>query len=108
MGPMQEPASNEIPSNWSHRRQELSVVAWVSFLVACFATMVFFAVFDPLLLADDDNPPAWLANRMTGYALGFFFFWIVTFAAALFTAHVLDTPPTKKEFVSSDAPERTR
>src|SRR5215831_18305522 len=87
------------PSNWSHRRQELSVVAWVSFLTASVATMVFFAVFDPLLLADDDNPPFWLANRMTGYALGFFFFWIVSFGAAFITAHLLDTPPPKKEIV---------
>jgi hypothetical protein len=90
--------SDGVPSNWSHRRQEVGVIVWASFLTACVATMVFFAIFDPVLLASDENPPAWLANRMTGYAIGFFFFWVITLAAAVLTAYLLDTlPQSKKE-----------
>ena len=94
------------PSTWTHRRQEVGVIAWASFLTACIATMVFFAVFDPLLLANDDNPPGWLANRMTGYAVGFFFFWIVTLVAALLTAYLLDTLPQSNKEESNSAQRR--
>ena len=66
------------PKPWSRRRQKAGVIVWSSFLAACVATMVFFAIFDPLLLGDDDQPPAWLPSHMTGYALGFFFFLNVT------------------------------
>jgi hypothetical protein len=76
---------------WPRRKQEMAAVLWPSFLVACVATMVFFALFDPLLLSVDDQPPAWLQSRMTGYALGFFFFWIVAAAAAALTAYLIDT-----------------
>jgi hypothetical protein len=55
--------------------------------------MVFFAFFDPLLLADDDAPPTWITSRMTGYALGFFFFWIVTALSAVLTSYLLETLP---------------
>jgi hypothetical protein len=57
--------------------------------------MVFFAFFDPALLARDHAPPRWLANRMTGYACGFFFFWAVCSVAAFLTAFMIDThsPP---------------
>lgn len=67
------------------------MLLWSSFLAACVATALFFAYFDPLLLADDARPPHWLADRMTGYAIGFFFFWIVCAIAALLTAWLIDT-----------------
>jgi hypothetical protein len=78
---------------WPRRKQEVGAVLWSSFLAACIATMVFFAFFDPLLLGTDDHPPAWLQSRMTGYAIGFFFFWIATAAAASLTAYMIDTIP---------------
>lgn len=70
---------------------DVGVVVWASFLAACVATMVFFAFFDPLLLAHDGTPPRWLADRMTGYAIGFFFFWLVCALASAFTALLLET-----------------
>ncbi len=60
------------PAPWSRLRQDVGAVVWSSFLAACLATMLFFAAFDPLLLANDDAPPWWLESRMTGYGIGFF------------------------------------
>jgi hypothetical protein len=57
------------------------VVVWSSFLAAAVATMVCFAFFDPAAVVDA-NPPAWWGPRMHVYAIGFFFFWGVGFAAA--------------------------
>jgi hypothetical protein len=76
---------------WSRLRQDAGAVIWSGFLAACVACLFFFAAFDPLLLGDDAHPPRWVADRMTGYAVLFFFFWAVTTFAALMTAFLLDT-----------------
>jgi hypothetical protein len=73
----------------SHLRIGAGIVIWASFLAACLATMLFFALFDPLLLGHDDAPPAWLSDRMTGYTIGFFFFWTVCAVASAFTAFLV-------------------
>jgi hypothetical protein len=78
-------------NRWLRFRQDLGVLLWSSFLAACVATMFFFAYFDPVLLAADDSPPGWLADRQTGYAVGFFFFWAVCTIAGLLTAYLIDT-----------------
>ena len=75
----------------SRLRQDAGVLLWSAFLAACVATMCFFAYFDPLLLADDAHPPEWLSDRMTGYAVGFFFFWFVCAIAAFLTAWLVET-----------------
>ena len=85
------------PHPWSLRAQEIAAVGWSAFLAACLATFLFFAVFDPVLLADDLHPPKWLRDRMTGYALGFFFFWFVASVAGLLTAYLLETRPTHRD-----------
>jgi len=72
-------------------RRDLGPVLWSAFLAASVATMLFFALFDPAQLMRDDAPPAWLADRRTGYALGFFFFWMITTLAGLLTAWLIDT-----------------
>jgi len=77
----------------SRLRIDIGIVVWASFLAACLATMLFFAFFDPLLLGEDGAPPRWLADRMTGYTVGFFFFWIVCAIASAFTAFLVDTRP---------------
>jgi len=59
---------------WSQRAQDIAAVAWPSFLTGSVATMLFFAFIDPLVL-QDATFPSWDLSRMTGYALGFFFFW---------------------------------
>jgi len=81
----------ETTARWSRLRQDIGVVLWCSFLAACVATMLFFAVFDPIYLSQDDDPPPWLADRRTGYAIGFFFFWMVTTISAGLTAWLIDT-----------------
>jgi hypothetical protein len=81
----------ETTTRWSRLRQDVGVVLWCSFLAACVATMLFFAVFDPVYLKQDDDPPPGLADRRTGYAIGFFFFWVVTTISASLTAWLIDT-----------------
>jgi hypothetical protein len=76
---------------WPRFREDLGVLLWSAFLAACVATMLFFALFDPLLLADDHAPPRWLADRMTGYTAGFFFFWGICTLASFLTAYLIDT-----------------
>jgi hypothetical protein len=79
------------PGTWPRFREDLGVLLWASFLAACVATLFFFAYFDPVLLAHDVAPPAWLADRRTGYAIGFFFFWTVCTIASFLTAYLIDT-----------------
>jgi hypothetical protein len=74
-------------------RQDLGVLLWASFLGACAGTLLFFAYLDPLLLSHDEAPPAWLADRMTGYTVGFFFFWAICTVASLLTAYLIETRP---------------
>jgi len=80
-------------SPWSRLREAVGVVLWSSFLAACLETMLFFAWFDPPLLSHDDFPPAWLAQRPTAYAVGFFFFWCCSAVAAAFTAYLIESGP---------------
>lgn len=89
----QQPADNHAdqPAHWSLLREDAAVAAWVSFLVACLFTMLFFGFIDPLELADILRHPWWLPNVMTTYALGFFGFWAIAALAAGLTAYMLDT-----------------
>jgi len=93
MNDHQDTLSEERPGagHWSRLREDVAVITWLSFLVACVATMLFFACIDPQSLIDALNQPRWLPNRMTGYALGFFFFWLIAASAASLTAYMLDT-----------------
>lgn len=84
-------AQSQTEQRWPRFRQDLAVLLWASFLAACVATLFFFACFDPVMLADDAAPPAWLADRRTGYAVGFFFFWTVCTIASFLTAYLIDT-----------------
>ncbi|HEY7640816.1 MAG TPA: hypothetical protein VH814_13910 [Steroidobacteraceae bacterium] len=81
---------------WPRFRQDLGVLLWASFLAACAATLFFFAYFDPRSLAADEAPPSWLADRMTGYGVGFFFFWAVCTIASFLTAYLIDTRPADR------------
>ena len=88
-----------VTTPWSRLREDVAVVTWSSFLVACIATMLFFALIDPDYLIDVLNHPRWLPSRMAGYALGFFFFWFISACAASLTAYMLDT--SREHFRSS-------
>jgi hypothetical protein len=83
-------------------RIDIGIVVWASFLTACIATMVFFAFFDPLLLANDDVPPRWLRDRMTGYAVGFFCFWLVSGLASAITAVLVESRPSEPPPIEDD------
>lgn len=71
-------------------QRDVFVIGWCSFLVAAAGTMVFFAFVDPLALGDVTEPPIQV-SRMTGYAIGFFFFWLLTAVSALLTVYLIRT-----------------
>lgn len=81
---------------WSRNQQAVATVVWVSFLSAAVATMVFFAVYDPvelwMLAAEDSREiPAEAA-----YAAGFFFFWLLSSLASGLTAWLVRTAPRRQ------------
>lgn len=75
--------------------QRISAVLWPSFLFAGVATVVFFALIDPLVLFDCQGAPP--LSRTGAYSLGFFLFWLLAAAASASTAYFLGTwvPPRK-------------
>lgn len=81
-----EEAAHEL----TRRQRDVFVVGWCSFLSAAAATMVFFAFVDPLALADITEPPL-PVDRMSGYALGFFFFWSLAAVSAALTVYLIRT-----------------
>lgn len=76
-------------------------VAWPSFFAAGVATMVFFAIVDPVELAAMTWPHVSI-SREAGYTIGFFMFWACTFASSLFTA-LLSTAPANDGPTARDA-----
>jgi hypothetical protein len=75
---------DELPRVWRRRHRDIAYVVWVSFLAAAVATMVFFATIDPEILSGY-NTLGWHISRETGYALGFFGFWLLTATTSLLT-----------------------
>lgn len=75
-------------ADFDHPRRSLAqkagAVLWPSFFSAGVATMVFFALVDPLELRDITLPDLPLTREL-GYTIGFFLFWAATFSASLFT-----------------------
>ena len=74
----------------SRRQRDVAVVAWSSFLVAAMGTMFFFALIDPLTLAES-SAFGFPLDRMAGYAAGFFFFWLVGAGAASMAVFLIRT-----------------
>ena len=66
--------------------QRVLWVLWPSFMVAAVAELLFFAVVDPHDMSVFGVPIE--AGRMTGYAVGFFFFWGICAAASALTVSV--------------------
>ena len=67
-------AEEQVPE-WSRDTQKLAILGWVSFLVSCVTSVVFFAFVDPLLLVDALDI-SFIQGREMGYSVGFFFFWV--------------------------------
>lgn len=81
---------------WSRNKQAVATVIWISFLAAAVATMLFFAVFDPVeLLAGFDADID--IGRQGGYAIGFFFFWIISAGCSAVTAWLVRTAPKRND-----------
>ncbi|MEL7536746.1 MAG: hypothetical protein AAFZ58_14415 [Pseudomonadota bacterium] len=60
---------------WSRDAQKRGILIWISFLVACVMSVVFFALVDPQLIVEDLS--VGLADsREAGYAVMFFFLWV--------------------------------
>ncbi len=79
---------------WSRNKQAVATVIWISFLAASVATMLFFAVFDPTELIATLNVDIDIGVQ-TGYALGFFFFWIISAGCSAVTAWLVRTAPKR-------------
>ncbi len=79
---------------WSRNRQAVATVVWISFLVAAVATMLFFALFDPVELARTIDPELEI-GRQAGYAIGFFFFWVIAASCSGITAWLVRTAPKR-------------
>jgi hypothetical protein len=74
---------------WSTKAQVVAAVLWPSFLSACLATMLFFAIIDPELINQETS--ALEISRMTGYGIGFFFFWIIAALSSAVSVYLLRT-----------------
>ena len=81
---------------WSRNRQAVATVVWISFLSAAVATMLFFAIFDPIELIAAFDPDL-EASREAGYAVGFFFFWILAAFCSGVTAWLVRTAPKRDQ-----------
>jgi hypothetical protein len=78
------------PKPWRRRQRDIGYAGWASFLMACAATMVFFAAVDPEILSEN-NALGWEINRQTGYAIGFFGFWLLTAATSVLVIWLVRT-----------------
>ena len=75
---------------WSRRAQNIAAFGWGSFLAACIATGIFFAHVDPVEL-DVINNPFMDFPIEAGYAIGFFFFWIICALSSLLSVFLIRT-----------------
>jgi len=100
--------SNAAPtdSNSRHiaekKRLELIAALWSAFLAACFGSLVFFSQFDPPTLVHAASQLR-LTDSLTGYALGFFFFWVVGAIGALLTLTLTRKNPINTETDASSS-----
>ena len=88
MGPRQI----EVEEEGRDRRQfliDLALVVWPSFLAAAVASLLFFAAVDPQILRDAGPRIFDNLNRESGYALGFFFFWIIAALASFLSVYMI-------------------
>ena len=79
---------------WGRDRQAVFTVVWISFLSAAVSTMLFFAFFDPIELGGLFDETLHF-SRDAGYAVGFFFFWIICALCSGMTAFLVRTAPKR-------------
>jgi len=66
----------------------IGAILWPSFFAAGVATMVFFAIVDPIDLSEMAWPHVRISREL-GYTIGFFMFWSCTLGSSWFTALLL-------------------
>lgn len=86
-----DPQPDDRPAALGRLAQDVAVTLWPSFLAASVATMVFFALLDPLLFGAATSSPAWLESRLAGYTAGFFFFWAACTLSSALTLYLVRT-----------------
>jgi hypothetical protein len=72
---------------------DIALVVWPSFLAAGVASLLFFAAVDPQMLRDAGPRIFDNINREAGYALGFFFFWIIAALASGLSVYLIRSGP---------------
>lgn len=75
---------------WSRRAQNAAAICWGSFLAACLASGIFFGNVDPRELAANSTLLTELPIE-AGYAIGFFFFWLVCGISSLVSVFLIRT-----------------
>ena len=85
--------SNSRP--WTQRMQEIAAILWPGFLAACAGTMLFFAFVDPEDLERALERPITL-SRMSGYGIGFFFFWLISVISSAMSVYLVTTARKEK------------
>jgi len=83
-------APSPAASHWSRGRQSVGIAIWSSFLAAGGTSVLCFAFVDPAAIELLPEAGTALA-RMTGYAVGFFLFWIAAATASLLTLYLART-----------------
>jgi hypothetical protein len=75
--------------------RSIGVMAWVSFMFAGLATMLFFATFEPLsLISLTTFSLSWSAQAV--YTVGFMLFWIFGFMTTVLSVILLALPLAKR------------
>jgi hypothetical protein len=74
----------------TRRQRDAAVIGWASFLCAAAASVLLFAFVDPADLGALTDSLLDV-SRMTGYALGFFFLWLLAAASAALTVYLIRT-----------------
>lgn len=76
--------------------RSFAVIAWVSFLFAGLASLLFFASFEPVELASIATFSSDISS--TGlYTIGFFLFWILGFCCTACSCILLALPIAKRQ-----------
>jgi hypothetical protein len=89
-----------------HAIIDLALVLWTSFLAAGFASVLFFAAVDPQLLRDAGPRIFENLNREAGYALGFFFFWVIATLSSALCVYMIRTAPRAVHVSAPDGRDR--
>lgn len=87
-----EPEPEMLPEQrpWTRRAQAIAAVVWPSFLAAALATLLFFAFVDPQAMQETMTDSLEF-GRMSGYGIGFFFFWLITLVSSAVSVYLLRT-----------------